>query len=90
MAKLTIYTDKGVRSVVAKQYLDKLGVDYNERSLESDTDARIFLESNSRDTAHYPLPQFFVGTSVAWANGFKEVNGLTLEQINERVGELNA
>jgi glutaredoxin len=90
MAKLTVFTDKGVRSVVAKQYLDKLGVDYDERSLETDASAKVFLESNSRDGAHYPLPQFFVGDSIAWENGFHDVNGLTLEQINERVGELNA
>ena len=90
MANLTVYTDRGVRSAVAKQYLDKLGIVYEEKSLDADASARQFLEEQGRDVLHFPVPQFYVGTTLAWANGYKDVANLTSDQINERVSEINA
>ena len=49
-----------------------------------------FLESKGRDVQHYPVPQYYVGESIAWLNGYKDVAKLTAEQINAKVTELNA
>ena len=90
MANLTVYTDRAVRSAAAKQYLTNLGVTFDEINVDSTPEAVALLESQGRDLKHYPLPQFYVGSTVAWANGYKDVANLTAEQINERVSEINA
>lgn len=90
MANLIVYTDRAVRSVVAKQYLDRLGVAYDEVNVEATPSAVNLLESQGRALRHHPLPQFYVGSVLAWENGFKDIGGLTAEQINQRVEEINA
>lgn len=90
MAKLTVYLDKSVRSQAAKQQLANLGIDYTAINVEEDAAALQFLESQGRDRAHYPLPQYYVGETVAWANGYKDVSTLNATQINQKVEELNA
>ena len=89
MANLTVYTDRAVRSAVAKQYLTNLGIVFNEVNVETTPEVVELLESQGRDLRHYPLPQFYVDNKLAW-DSFKEVSVLTAEQINDRVGELNA
>ena len=89
MAKLTVYTDKGVRSSLAKTRLTQLGVDFDVVDCESDASGIEFIEAKGRDRVHYPLPQFYVGESVAW-EGFKQMKDLNASEITERVDELNA
>ena len=50
----------------------------------------MFLESKGRDRGHYPLPQYYVNETVAFAGGYKEAVLLTAEQINSKIEELNA
>lgn len=90
MAKLKVYTDRGVRSVVAKQYLTNLGVPFDEINLEQQPEAVEFLNSKNRETKRYPLPQFYVGEAVAWENGFKDIAHATQIEINERINQLDA
>lgn len=90
MATLTVYTNKAVRSVVAKKFLNDLGINYEVVDLETDTTAVDFLNSKGRDLAHYPAPQFYVGDVLAWENGFKDVSNLTATEINQRIEEINA
>lgn len=90
MAKLTVYTDRGVRNSVARQYLLDLGVDFDEVNVDTDSGAVEFLESKGRDTKHHPLPQFYVGETLAYENGFKDISVLNATQINQRVEEINA
>jgi len=90
MAKLTLYTDKSVRSQIAKTQLANLGIDFDEVSILENGEAVTFLESKGRDVQHYPVPQYYVGESIAWLNGYKDVAKLTAEQINAKVTELNA
>lgn len=90
MAKLTLYTDRSVRSQLAKTHLTNLGVDFDEVNILEDDTAATFLESKGRDVLHYPVPQYYVGENLAWANGYKDVADLTVEQINTKVTELNA
>ena len=90
MAKLTIYTDRGPRSGLARTQLVNLGIDFDEVNVEENSSAVEFLESKGRDRAHFPLPQYYVGESVAWENGFKDVAPLSEGDITTRVGELNA
>lgn len=90
MAKLTVYTNRAVRSVVAKDYLTKLGIDFDETDVEQTPSAIEFLLSKNRDIQHYPLPQFYVGDVLAWENGFKDISNLTAEEINQRIEEINA
>ena len=90
MANLTVYTDRAVRSSAAKQYLTNLGVAFDEVNVEQDSSAVEFLESKGRDLKHYPLPQFYVGESLAYENGFKDFSTATAEQINSKVEEINA
>ena len=92
MAALKLYTDKGVRSGIARTQLQQLGVAFDEINveLEENSSAIAFLESKGRDRAHYPLPQYYVNEQVAYENGFKDVNVLNADQINTRIEELNA
>lgn len=90
MADLKVYTDRAVRSAVAKKFLTDLGVEFNEINVEEDSTAMEFLESQGRDTRHYPLPQFYVNNQLAWTNGFKDLSVLTASEINQRIEELNA
>jgi hypothetical protein len=89
MANLTLYVDRGPRSELAKSQLNSHGISYDVIDVESTPDALIFLESLGRDRAHYPMPQYYVGETLAF-EGFKEVNYLTKDQINARVEEINA
>lgn len=90
MAKLTVYTDRAVRSAVAKQFLTNLGIDFEEVSIEDNPEAEAFLNSQGRDLKHHPLPQFYVNGKLAWENGFKDIAHLTAAEINQRIEELNA
>ena len=92
MATLKLYTDKGVRSGIAKTHLQGLGVNFDEVNveLEENASAIVFLESKGRDRSHYPLPQYYVNETVAYNGGYKEVVLLTAEQINSRIEEINA
>jgi hypothetical protein len=90
MATLTMYVDSGVRSSAARVYLKNLTVTFNEINVTADADAEAFLNAQQRPVSKYNLPQFYVGGKLVWANGFKDVSGLTLEQINEKVEEINA
>jgi hypothetical protein len=89
MAKLTVYVDRNVRSQIAKTQLDEYGIDYDAVDVETTPEASTLLESRGRDRAHYPMPQYYVGDTLAF-EGFKEVNFLTKEQINSRIEEINA
>jgi len=90
MAMLTMYVDSGVRSSAARAYLKDLGVTFNEINVTADADAEAFLNAQQRPVGKFNMPQFYVGGKLVWANGFKDVSGLTAEQINERVEEINA
>lgn len=90
MAVLTLYVDGGVRSTVARQHLQKLGVTFNEINVTADNNAVLFLESKNRPSKKHPMPQYYVGETLAWSEGYKDVVELTAEQINERISELNA
>ena len=85
-----MYVDSGVRSSAARAYLKNLTVAFNEINVTADADAVAFLNAQQRPVSKYNLPQFYVGGKLVWANGFKDVSGLTLEQINEKVEEVNA
>jgi len=90
MAMLTMYVDRGVRSSIARQYLKNLGIAFEEVNITVNKDAANFLIEQSRPVSEFNMPQFYVGNTLVWANGFKDVAGLTLEQINEKVEEINA
>jgi glutaredoxin len=90
MSSLTIYTDSGVRSAVAKKFLADLGISFTEVNVNDDSTAVEFLDSHNRDRAHFPLPQFFVGDVLVWENGFKDISNLTVTEINNRIEEINA
>ena len=92
MATLKLYTDRGVRSGIAKAHLQGLGVNFDEVNveLEENVSAIAFLEGKGRDRNHYPLPQYYVNETVAFDGGYRDVSVLTAEQINSRVEELNA
>ena len=90
MATLTMYVDSGVRSAAARTYLKGLGVQFNEINITVDESANTFLNEQQRPVGKFNMPQFYVGGKLVWANGFKDVSGLTAEQINERVEEINA
>ena len=90
MANLTVYTDRSVRSAAAKQFLTNLEIVFDEVNVDTTPEAVTLLESQGRDLKHYPLPQFYVGETLAWANGYKDVAGLNADQINERISEINA
>lgn len=90
MATLKLYTDKTVRSHAARTHLQTLGVAFEEVNVEQTASADVFLESQGRNRKRYPLPQYYVGNKLAWANGYKDVAGLTAAQINSKVEELNA
>lgn len=90
MATLTVYTNRAVRSAVAKKFLSDLGISYDIVDLETTPSAVEFLESKGRDLAHYPAPQFYVGDVLAWEHGFKDISNLTATEINQRIEEINA
>jgi hypothetical protein len=90
MAILTMYVDSGVRSSVARAYLKNIGMTFNEINVTADADAEAFLNAQQRPVSKYNLPQFYAGDKLVWENGFKDVSGLTAEQINEKVEEINA
>lgn len=90
MANLTVYTDRAVRSAVAKQFLSANAIDFTEVSIENNAEAVEFLESQGRDLQHHHCPQFYVNGKLAWANGFKDLSLLTTAEINSRIEELNA
>jgi len=90
MAKLKLYTDRAVRNAVARKFLIDLGIDFDEINVETTPEAVTFLESQGRDLRHYPCPQFYVNNQVVWDNGFKDITNLTVEEINQRIEELNA
>ena len=90
MADLKVYTNRAVRSAVAKKFLQDIGVAFDEINVDENPEAMTFLESKNRDTRHHPCPQFYVNNQLAWTNGFKDVVNLTAEEINQRIEELNA
>lgn len=90
MADLKVYTNRAVRSAVAKKFLQDIGVAFDEINIDETPGAVEFLESKNRHTRHYPCPQFYVNNQLAWENGFKDVVNLTAEEINQRIEELNA
>jgi len=90
MATLKLYTDKTVRSHAARAHLIALGVAFEEVNVEQNASANTFLESKGRSRNKYPLPQYYVGDDLAWANGYRDVAQLTAAQINSKVEELNA
>ena len=89
MANLTVYTVRGVRSSVAKAKLSELGITFTEVNISDDAEARALLEAK-RSLNVNPCPQFYVGDKLAWENGYKDVAGLTAEEINSKIEELNA
>lgn len=90
MPKLTMYADNGVRSSAARAYLKKIGVVFDEVNITVNESANSFLNEQQRPVSKYNMPQFYVGNQLVWPEGFKDVSGLTAEQINERIEEINA
>ena len=90
MAQLTVYTNKAVRSAVAKNFLTTLAIPFTEVDVDTTPSAVVFLESKGRDTNHFSPPQFYVGETLAWENGFKDISNLTATEINQRIEEINA
>lgn len=90
MAGLILYVDNGVRSTLARQHLKELGITFTEMNILADSSINDFLTNAGRPTGKFPLPQYYVGNTLAWADGFKEVNELTAEQINDKIEEINA
>lgn len=88
MATLTVYVDRSARSELAKVQLREFGIEYNTVDVEADTEALTMLAGRGRDRKHYPMPQYYVGNTLAF-EGFKEVNYLTKEQILSKVEEIN-
>lgn len=89
MARLTIYVDRGARSEIAKVQLRDFEIDHDIIDVETETSTIELLKNRGRDRAHYPMPQYYVGDTLAF-EGFKEVNYLTKEEILSRVEEINA
>lgn len=87
---LTIYVDRGPRNELAQQHLTKLGIAYSVEYVNQSEAAAAFLINQNRPPARFPLPQFYVGNTVVWENGFKDMHNLTAEQINQRLEEINA
>ena len=85
-----MYVDSGVRSSAARAYLKNLGVAFDEVNITVNESANAFLSEQNRPVSKYNMPQFYLGNQLVWENGFKDVSGLTLEQINERIEEINA
>lgn len=85
-----MYVDSGVRSSAARAYLKNLGVAFDEVNITVNESANAFLNEQNRPVSKYNMPQFYLGNQLVWENGFKDVSGLTLEQINERIEEINA
>jgi glutaredoxin len=90
MADLKVYTNRAVRSAVAKKFLQDLGIAFDEINVDENPEAVTFLESNDRNLRQHPCPQFYVNNQLAWANGFKDIAHLTPVEINQRIEELNA
>ena len=90
MAKLTMYVDSGIRSSAARTYLKGLGVAFDEVNITVNEDAAAFLNEQQRPVGKFNMPQFYLGSKLLWENGFKDISGLTAEQINEKVEEINA
>lgn len=88
MARLTVYVDRGARSEIAKTQLRDFGIDYDVVDVEADVSVLELLKTRGRDRAHYPMPQYYVGNTLAF-EGFKEVNYLTKEEILSKVEEIN-
>lgn len=89
MARLTVYIDRTPRSQIALSQLQEYAVDHDVVNVEENPESLTLLEQQGRDRAHYPMPQYYVGETLAW-DGFKTVITLTAEQINERINEINA
>ena len=90
MANLSLYTDRGIRSVVAKKELDDMKIVYEEISTDTDPSAIEFLNSQDRHLTKVGLPQYFVGDVLAFEGGYAEVHNLSADEINQRVEEINA
>jgi hypothetical protein len=90
MAQLTLYVDQGVRSSVARKQLRDYGISFNEVNIDADPALVTFLESVNRPLKYHPMPQYYIGNTVVWENGFKDVSNLTVTEINQRIEEINA
>lgn len=84
MAKLTLYVDKGIRSSAAKAQLKNLEIDFVENNIDAGG-----IPAYMRSIKSNPMPQYYVGETLAWENGYKDVVDLTAEDINNRVEEIN-
>ena len=90
MAKLTLYVDNGIRSTVARQQLRNLSIDFDELNVGANEQAAEFLVNSNRPVNKFPLPQYYVGETLAWENGYKDVAELAATEINQRVEDINA
>lgn len=89
MAKLTLYVDNGIRSTVARQQLINLGIEFDELNVGANEQAAEFLVNTNRPVSKFPLPQYYVGETLAWENGYKDVAALAASEINQRVEDIN-
>jgi hypothetical protein len=90
MAKLTIYVDNGIRSTVARQQLKNLSIDFDEVNVGANVQAAEFLVTSNLPVSKFPLPQYYVGETLAWENGYKDIAELSAGEINQRVEDINA
>lgn len=87
---LTVYVDRSPRCELAQQHLIAQGVPFILTKVYESEAAAAFLIEQRRPPAKFPLPQFYIGNTLVWENGFKDMSSLTAAQINQRIEEINA
>lgn len=81
---LTVYTKNHCPYCVrAKQYLDKLGIEYAERNIEEDSEGREYLIIRG----HTTVPQIYLNGSLFVEGGCDGLIGLNEQQIRSRLAE---
>ena len=70
----------------AKHYLKSNGFDFSELKIDEDPDAREWLIGQG----HRTVPQIYYEGKLLVEGGYQGLAKLTVEQIQERIGEINA
>lgn len=83
---LTVYTKNHCPYCVrAKQYLDKLGIEYQEQNIELDSEAREFLIIRG----HTTVPQIYLNGALFVEGGCDGLLSLTEDDIHSKLGPMD-
>lgn len=86
MADIKLYTeDRNTRCTLVKQHLDKIGVDYDEINISSNSSERDILKELVQ-TDRMVLPYVYVGERVLYKSG--EILNKTKTEIENRVKDI--